>query len=654
MNSSGWWLLTAATMTMAMAAMAQEGNALLRERLERNSAWRRAQQTPPYNRLAPSGFVMDEAEKARQRAAGAELKAQVAAAIAEGRHEFRMTPGQYRFADNSGWHFDGVSDFTLEGQGSTLWFERPMAQLADNPQSLLFTNCKNMSLKNLQIDFDLPVYLQGTILSIADDLSSFEMQIDPDWPKAGMGGGQFSLYTPEGEYVPQDTLIHDGATLHDGDRLTVALNPSQLAPYFTKSPWTEATGRYRKVTAGTMVALNFRRGFTIHVNGCESMTFDHIDIWQSQGMGILENGGIGGNKYLNVRMIRKPGTRRVHYGTADHFHSNCVTRGALVENCECAHSSDDNLNLHGNWRYGWKQLSPTTLVVGAPKPPVAGMTFTLRRIGLLQKVAQSMVVDVTPLNDEALLREVAAMTPQANGRIAWRGKGQLYLVELAEAAKLPDEQLLIDAHVDNSKGFVIRGCYLQHSRSRGALLTGVGGGLLENNVWEDVLAGISVYEESWGYAEGAIPQDVKIVGNTLIRSGGIETGLVPRDTAQGVWNDCPVRNVEIRDNLIVEGGFIHIMYVDGASVCGNVFWNPLRVERQTHDFTTTKGMFAHPEYLGMERHGAVFVTASRLVDVTENTVYLVTPGRMEAVQLGKFAHEPTIRCRDNSVVRVAE
>ena len=96
------------------------------------------------------------------------------------------------------------------------------------------------------------------------------------------------------------------------------------------------------------------------------------------------------------------------------------------------------------------------------------------------------------------------------------------------------------------------------------------------------------------------------------------------------------------------------MFVDGANVCGNVFWNPLRVERQTNDFSTTKGMYAHPEYLGMERHGAVFVTASRHVDVAENTVYLVTPGRMDAVQLGKFADESTIHCRDNSVIRVAE
>ena len=185
----------------AAALMAQDGEALLRERLERNPAWKRAQQTPAYDAHAPSGIVLDEAEKARQRAAGEELKKQVAAAIAEGRKEFRMAPGQYRFADNSGWHFDRVQDFTLDGQGSTFWFERPMSKIADNPQSLLFTNCKGMTLKNFQIDFDLPVYIQGTILSIADDLSSLEMQIDSDWPKSGMGGGQFTLYTPEGEYI---------------------------------------------------------------------------------------------------------------------------------------------------------------------------------------------------------------------------------------------------------------------------------------------------------------------------------------------------------------------------------------------------------------------------------------------------------------------
>ncbi len=636
----------------AAALMAQDGDALLRERLERNPAWKRAQQTPAYDAHAPSGFVLDEAEKARQRAAGEELKKQVAAAIAEGRKEFHMAPGQYRFADNSGWHFDRVEDFTLDGQGSTLWFERPMAKIADNPQSLLFTNCKGMTLKNFQIDFDLPVYIQGTILSIAENLTSLEMQIDSDWPKSGMGGGQFTLYTPEGEYIPQDTLIHDGATLHDGDKLTVKLNPSQLAPYFSKNPRMEARGMAGKVKVGTLIALNFRRGFTIHVSGCENMTFDNIDVWQSQGMGILENGGVGNNKFVNMRLMRKPGTRRIHYGTADHFHSNCVTHGALVENCEFAHTSDDNLNLHGNWRYCWKQLSPTTIIVGAPKPPMAGKEFNIYRIGKLEQVSFSKVVDVKLLKDETLLKEIADAKPQANSRIAWRGKGQLYVVELGEAVDLPSEQLLVDTHVDNAEGFVIRNCYFHDSRSRGALLTGVGGGLLENNVWKGVYTGISVYEESWGYAEGAIPQNVKIIGNTLIGCGGIETGLVPRDTAQGVWNDSIIRDVEIRDNWIVEGGYIHIMYVNGATVSGNVFWNPLRYERQSGDFSGTKNMFGHPQYLGMERHGAVFVTASKHVDVTDNKVYLVTPGDLQAVQLGKFADEKTISCKNNTVIRV--
>ena len=104
MKFCGLWFLVMG----ARAVMAQDGDALLKERLERNPAWRRAQQTPAYDRLAPSGFVQDEAEKARQRIAGEELKKQVAAAIAEGRKEFRMKPGQYRFADNSGWHFDHV------------------------------------------------------------------------------------------------------------------------------------------------------------------------------------------------------------------------------------------------------------------------------------------------------------------------------------------------------------------------------------------------------------------------------------------------------------------------------------------------------------------------------------------------------------------
>ena len=634
----------------AFGALAQDGRALLAERLARNPAWRRAQQAPVYNPLAPSGFVLDEAEKARQRAAGAKLQAEVAAAIASGQREFRMKPGQYRFADNRGWHFDGVHDFVLDGQGSTLWFERPASRLADNPGAFLFTNCSGVTVKDLAIDFDGPVYIQGAIRAIAPDRASLEVEIDPDWPKSGMGPGQFTLYTPSGEYIPQHTLMHNGAVLHDGNRLTVKLDRSQLAPYFTKTPWTMDARMYGKVAPGTLIALNFRRGHSISVTNCERMVFERVDVWQSPGMGILENGGAGHNRYSNLRLIRKPGTRRVHYGTADHFHANCVEHGALVENCEFAHSSDDNLNLHGNWRYCWRQISPTRIILGAPKPPLPGQRLTLRRIGRLQRVAEAAIASVQPLRDAALLQEIAAQRPQANGHVTWRGNGQLFLVELDSPVRLPPEQLLADAHVDTCAGFVVRGCYFHDSRSRGALL--VGPGRLENNVWENVYDGIYVFEESWGYAEGPIPHGVEIIGNTLVRCGGIETGLVPRDTAQGVWNDTPIRDVEIRGNLIVEGAFIHVMYADGAVIAENIFWNPLPCARRTGDFRSTMSQYGHPRYLGMERRAAVFVTASRNIEVTGNRVFLATPGTLSAVQLGKFADAPTIRCRNNTVTRV--
>jgi hypothetical protein len=46
------------------------------------------------------------------------------------------------------------------------------------------------------------------------------------------------------------------------------------------------------------------------------------------------------------------------------------------------------------------------------------------------------------------------------------------------------------------------------------------------------------------------------------------------------------------------------------------------------------------------------VTASKHVDVTGNTVYLVTPGDLQAVQLGKYADGKTIRCERNEVIKI--
>lgn len=625
---------------------------MIRERLEKNPAWRRARGEAAFSLEAEAGFVTDEEAKRRHRAAGKTLQKELAAAQAAGQKTVVIPRGQYRFADNTGLTLTGWQDVNISAEGAYFWFERPMEQLAADPRGLTLQGCRNVTIRGLTIDFDPPVYIQATIRRVSERGEVIEAQIDPAWPKAPVGAGQFSVYTEAGEYVPQDTFRHEGAELIGEDWLRIAVNANSVRDNFDPRLLRYTGGRGR-IVPGCVIALNFRRGRSIGVIDCQNVTLEDVSVYQSPGMGILENGGAGGSVYRRLRLIRRPGTRRAHYGTADHFHSNRVSRGAQILECEFAHSSDDNINLHGNWSYVWRQLDPRTVVIGTPEALEAGGRLTFYDRTAMTVQGEATILAVRPLEDEAPAAEIAReQVPQE--RIAHRGKGQLKVITLDRAVATAAHSLA-DPHMNHSEGFVIRDCYFHDSRSRAALLSGARGGRVENNVWVNVKGGIDIYEESWGYAEGAIPENIVIRGNTLIDGGGvvpdagITVGLVPR--GQGLRQTWVIRDIRIVGNLIVNGGFVTVLYTDGAVVQNNILVEPLHFLRFTGDWAASREIYGQPGYFPRERYGPVSVWACREMEVAQNRVYLSGSGLPKGVvDMGEQNGDTIVR--ENGVVEM--
>ena len=608
---------------------------MLGERRKANSAWVRAQSYPAYSNDDPADFFTDPAVLAEQRRRGATMVKAIAAAIRAGKSEYTLEPGEYRIADNAGWEFSNVTNFTLNGSGARIWFERNDPN--DIPMRLLVTRCKEVTFRRLQLDFDPPVFIQGTITRIAEDRRTIDMQIDPAWPKVDVPEGAFTIYTPDGEYVHQvgRGMHHRGAELFDGDKLRIKVWEERgLAPNFDANRLAFFGDDYA-AKPGLLIALNYRRAHAVTTTYSERITFEDVDIWQSPGGGFHEEFGIGGNVYRRCRLIRKPGTRRIHCGTADHFHSRAHRDGPQIIECEAGYTSDDIINIYGAWRWLLKQEDEKTVWVASAGGVPIGDTLTFYGRKQLTTIDEAEVEGVEELTDPKELAEARAIpipnsaihiVASAPGKVA---KGEVFRVTLKTAIrKIEETEVLIDAHGYDAENLLVKDCYFHDSFSRALLLGGTVKATVVNNVWDRMNQGVHIFEESWKYSMGPAPRNVTFSRNTVMNMGAgsdaVTVALVPKGFK--LMNTQPSRNIVIRDNLFINSAGITMLFVDGGEIRNNTLVEPRGFERFSRRLdTSSRELFGHKNFFPTGRNSAMSVWSCKNVNVSGNTVYCSGP-----------------------------
>ncbi|MBN1342331.1 MAG: right-handed parallel beta-helix repeat-containing protein [Phycisphaerae bacterium] len=592
-----------------------------------NRAFLEAQKRPAFKITDPVGLVADEGEKAKQRRAGADLHAAIMQARADGAKQFRVSPGEYRFANMKSLRFEGLEDFTIDATGATFWFERDMKDVAANPPGLELVECKDITLKGVSIDFDPPLYMQAMIVRVDHGENAFEVDVDEGFPVVDeLPGGQMTAYRAGGEFIPQAVLRHLGTTKIAARRLKVRFDPSMRRVVEGSHDKALAAAWQGKnlVRVGDYLAIIFRRGRSIHVDRCERITLEDATLYASPGMGILETGGQGGSTYRRVKLIRKPGTRRLHAGMADAFHSALTARGPTIEECEFSFNSDDMINLHGFFTLVCHRYCPRKLVVFPMRynPYRVGGKIAFYDFSSVEPQGQATITAVEPLEDAALA-EKAKRLPEEMRILAYKGDPYVITLDRDVAAA---ERSIADTFNYNAPGFVIRNCYFHDTMGRALLLNGASDGLVENNVYERMYGGIRVYMESWFYMEGGFPRNVRVVGNRLTDIGGpalgdadqpvqaaIYVGMVPRPNR--MRKSKPLANIEIANNVIERPDRqpIIVTYTRGAKIRGNRIVRP-------HDRSGPLGLDVGSKYYGKSLRSAIYVAVSNDADVRDNTV----------------------------------
>ncbi len=551
-----------------------------------------------YKRNLPMSPTFTPQQIASQRAAGQGLMTAIQDACAAGSAAYTIPPGNYRF---DGLHPTILANlhpasgrFRVIARGVTFWFERPPADAASSTYGLELRNCINVTIKGLSIDFDPVSWTQGKIVHIDTVTHQLTVDIDPGYPMAmPQNGTVIQFFHPNGRYIPRfptGLFIAQHAEVTNPLLRQVAITMDKGDLTDDLSPLNHSVWKYHDFFhTGDCVVLPYRTAWALNVSNCSRVHVEHVGIYDSPGMGILEDGGAGHNVYDHVRIVRRPGTNRLYACCADGIHSRLTEHGPTIENCEISCNGDDIINLHGYFALVVRQEAPNRLVVAsyAGQRIQPGQSLSLYKFHQASLIARTTVVSVTTDNVNA--DNVAARSLADRLHIILPAGPLRTVTTNSSVACRPGT--LMNTHTNQAADFIIKNCYFHDSSGRCLLLNGACNGVVTRNIWRNVEYGTCLHMESWYYLEGAFCHDITIEDNRWddcdmgltpqwsgVR-GLIYAGMVP--AGNYLRYSLPLYNITITGNHIngCGGAAICMSNANEVQITGNVIAHPYAAHR---------------------------------------------------------------------------
>lgn len=440
----------------------------------------------------------------------AEMFEQLMVAVRKKEKGFRIPPGVYRFNESfPAFRLSRLEGFTIWADGVVFLFAPRVKQPA-----VLLGGCRGVRFVGLTIDFDPLPFTQGKVAAIDERNHSVRLTVEegyplPDrsWSDAGGGNTKTISFDRDGRMSATRMDWVKALRSIDERNIQIALRGGWLL--------TEAG---RKFDVGDYLALPDRAWRqTFQLLDCADCTIEDITLQASAQMGFIENGGAGGNQYLRCRIDRKAGTTRLLACNADGIHSISVQRGPTLRECFLAHLGDDLVNIHGT----------LSVVVGKASPDGKSVLCLASRAedvasGAKLHIADAEFTQLRPATIETVekVEEEATIAHARKAAEEWKysptvyGRFDVFQVTLSHPA---EPGSLLSSETSLPDGAVVSDCVLSDSYGRGILLKAKNSSIARNVIRRVGSGGIHVgADRHW--CDGPIPHDVKIDGNTIVKT----------------------------------------------------------------------------------------------------------------------------------------
>ncbi len=401
---------------------------------------------------------------------------------------------------------EGYNNITLDGQGSDFIFHGRILPIS------LISN-RNLTLKNINIDFEQPQICQVKILENDVEAGTITYQTAP-WVNYKIKDGTFYNTGEDWEMQPTAGIAFEADTKHivynTSDIGVGTKNVEEISKGIIKAKnW-----KNPKLIPGTVIAMRswYRPNPGIFVHKGKDIRLENVTVHYSEGMGLLAQ--LTENIYLDNFNVSLRGKDDPRYFTAQadatHF-SGCkgviVSKNGLYENM-----MDDAINIHGTYLKILKKLDDKTLIAKYMHEQAYGFDWGYK--GDLVQFIQAKTMELW--NDNNSIESIEVIRNDNSDPI------REFKIVLTKPLDKSIDPATMDIGIENltwTPKVEFKGNTIRNNRARGALFSTPQKTIVEDNLFDHTSGtAILLCGDSNGWYETGSTRDITIRNNKFINS----------------------------------------------------------------------------------------------------------------------------------------
>jgi len=389
---------------------------------------------------------------------------------------------------------DKMDGLTVDGCGSDFVFH-------DRMQPFTVDSSRNIMIRNLTIDWDIPLTAQAVVLQAADDY--VDLGINKYESPCHIENGRL-VFTGEGWKSPwggtmefdRDTRIVVPQT---GDQGSLRYEGEYRAEELERGVVRVHARFTRKPAVGNLLVLRHseRDHAGVFVVDSRNVRIENMDMYHNCGLGILSQYSED-LTFCHVNCVPNEKKGRILAGHDDGFHYSNCKGDIVVENCIFHALMDDPINVHGTAIRVMEKRDDYTLRCRFMHEQSAGMIWA--RAG-----------ETVGFIKGETMQTIARGTVKSYDRVGD------YLFDITFDEPVPKEIVFKDAleNLTWTCNVLIRDSHFKSCRARGVLISTPGKVRIENNIFESSGSAILIAGDANFWFETGAVKDVLITKNVF-------------------------------------------------------------------------------------------------------------------------------------------